>query len=63
MRADGTWNEAEQTAADTICPYCGVGCTLTLHVQDGEIVKATRRWTTTSRSAICASRAASGGGS
>jgi len=41
MRADGTWNEAEQTATDTICPYCGVGCTLTLHVQDGEIVKAT----------------------
>ncbi len=41
MRADGTWDEAKQTAADTICPYCGVGCTLTLHVQDGEIVKAT----------------------
>lgn len=41
MRADGTWNEAKQTVADTICPYCGVGCTLTLHVQDGEIVKAT----------------------
>ncbi len=41
MRADGTWNEAAQTSADTICPYCGVGCTLTLHVQDGEIVKAT----------------------
>ena len=28
-------------ATDTICPYCGVGCTLTLHVQDNEIVKAT----------------------
>ena len=41
MRADGSWNEAAQTATDTICPYCGVGCTLTLHVQDGEIVKAT----------------------
>ena len=26
---------------DTICPYCGVGCTLTLHVQDNEIVKVT----------------------
>ncbi len=26
---------------DTICPYCGVGCTLSLHVQDGRIVKAT----------------------
>ncbi len=41
MRADGSWNEAKQTATDTICPYCGVGCTLTLHVQDGDIVKAT----------------------
>ncbi len=41
MRADGTWDESAQSATDTICPYCGVGCTLTLHVQDGEIVKAT----------------------
>ena len=24
-----------------ICPYCGVGCTLELHVQDNEIVKVT----------------------
>jgi len=39
MRRDGTWDEASQTAVDTICPYCGVGCTLTLHTQDGEIVK------------------------
>ena len=27
--------------ARSICPYCGVGCTLTLHEQDGEIVKST----------------------
>jgi predicted molibdopterin-dependent oxidoreductase YjgC len=40
-RADGTWNEASIATTDTICPYCGVGCTLTLHVQDGEILKAT----------------------
>ena len=39
MRAAGTWDEERQTQTDTICPYCGVGCTLTLHVQDGEIVK------------------------
>jgi predicted molibdopterin-dependent oxidoreductase YjgC len=38
-RADGTWDESRQTATDTICPYCGVGCTLTLHVQDNQIVK------------------------
>jgi predicted molibdopterin-dependent oxidoreductase YjgC len=41
MRADGTWDESRQRAIDTICPYCGVGCTLTLHEQDGEIVKST----------------------
>jgi predicted molibdopterin-dependent oxidoreductase YjgC len=41
MRRDGTWDESRQKATDTICPYCGVGCTLTLHEQDGEIVKAT----------------------
>jgi predicted molibdopterin-dependent oxidoreductase YjgC len=39
MRAAGTWDEARQTATDTICPYCGVGCTLTVHVQDERIVK------------------------
>jgi predicted molibdopterin-dependent oxidoreductase YjgC len=40
-RAAGTWDEDRQTQTDTICPYCGVGCTLTLHVQDNEIVKVT----------------------
>jgi predicted molibdopterin-dependent oxidoreductase YjgC len=40
-RAAGTWDEEHQTRTDTICPYCGVGCTLTLHVQDNEIVKVT----------------------
>ena len=33
--------EERQTRTDTICPYCGVGCTLTLHVQDNAIVKVT----------------------
>ena len=31
---------ASQTGTDTICPFCGVGCTLSLTVQDGAIVKA-----------------------
>jgi predicted molibdopterin-dependent oxidoreductase YjgC len=39
MRTAGTWDEGRQTTTDTICPYCGVGCTLTLHVQDNQIVK------------------------
>jgi predicted molibdopterin-dependent oxidoreductase YjgC len=41
MREAGTWDEAAQTSTDTICPYCGVGCTLSLLVQDNEIVKVT----------------------
>jgi predicted molibdopterin-dependent oxidoreductase YjgC len=41
LRAKGEWRPEAQTTTDTICPYCGVGCTLTLHVQDGRIVKAT----------------------
>lgn len=41
MRQSGTWDATRQSTTDTICPYCGVGCTLTLHVQDGAIVKAT----------------------
>jgi len=41
MRAAGTWDEPRQSATDTICAYCGVGCTLTVHVQDEKIVKVT----------------------
>ena len=40
-REAGTWDESRQSVTDTICPYCGVGCTLSLHVQDNEIVKVT----------------------
>jgi predicted molibdopterin-dependent oxidoreductase YjgC len=39
LRRAGTWDEAAQTVTNTICPYCGVGCTLQLHVQDNRIVK------------------------
>ncbi|MBV8373526.1 MAG: 4Fe-4S binding protein, partial [Candidatus Eremiobacteraeota bacterium] len=39
LRAAGRWDETRQTQTDTICPYCGVGCTLRLHVQDESIVK------------------------
>jgi predicted molibdopterin-dependent oxidoreductase YjgC len=41
MRQAGTWNEPAQTETRTVCPYCGVGCALTLHVQDDRIVKVT----------------------
>ena len=41
MREAGTWDESKQAVTDTICPYCGVGCTLQLHVQDNSIVRVT----------------------
>jgi predicted molibdopterin-dependent oxidoreductase YjgC len=41
MREAGAWDESRQTHTDTICPYCGVGCDLTVHAQDGEIVRVT----------------------
>jgi predicted molibdopterin-dependent oxidoreductase YjgC len=41
LRQAGTWKEEAQTEVDTVCPYCGVGCNLTLHVQDDAIVKVT----------------------
>jgi predicted molibdopterin-dependent oxidoreductase YjgC len=41
MRNEGTWDESRQKQTTTICTYCGVGCNVTLHVQDNEIVKVT----------------------
>jgi predicted molibdopterin-dependent oxidoreductase YjgC len=41
LRKEGTWDETQQSQVDTVCPYCGVGCNLTLHVQDDAIVKVT----------------------
>jgi predicted molibdopterin-dependent oxidoreductase YjgC len=41
MREAGTWDESAQTVTDTICPYCGVGCAVSLHAQDDRIVKVT----------------------
>src|SRR5438270_10243515 len=41
MRGAGTWDEGRQSVTETVCPYCGVGCMLELHVQDNSIVKVT----------------------
>ncbi len=41
MRADDTWDESAQAETETICPYCGVGCQLTLLTQDERIVRVT----------------------
>jgi len=41
LRQAGEWAPERQQVTDTICPYCGVGCTLTTHVQDERIIKVT----------------------
>jgi predicted molibdopterin-dependent oxidoreductase YjgC len=41
LRRSGEWAPERQTATDTVCAFCGVGCNLTLHVQDEVIVKVT----------------------
>jgi predicted molibdopterin-dependent oxidoreductase YjgC len=41
LRDAGRWDEERQTVTDTVCSYCGVGCQLSLHVQDNRIVKVT----------------------
>jgi predicted molibdopterin-dependent oxidoreductase YjgC len=41
LREAGDWDEDRQTVTTTICPYCGVGCNLDVHVQDNTIVKVT----------------------
>src|SRR5262249_27668316 len=39
LRAAGEWKEEAQTKADTICPYCGVGCALATAARGERIVK------------------------
>jgi predicted molibdopterin-dependent oxidoreductase YjgC len=41
LREAGAWDEQRQTVTRTVCPYCGVGCNLELHVQDNTIVTVT----------------------
>jgi predicted molibdopterin-dependent oxidoreductase YjgC len=41
LRQTPDWDPESQTSTDTICSYCGVGCTLEVHTQDNEIFKVT----------------------
>jgi predicted molibdopterin-dependent oxidoreductase YjgC len=41
MRETGVWDESSQQVTRTVCSYCGVGCNLDLHTQEGRIVKVT----------------------
>ncbi len=41
LRQAGQWRPADQATTRTICPFCGVGCTLELTSQDNKIVRVT----------------------
>lgn len=41
MREAAIWDESSQEVTRTVCSYCGVGCNLDLHTQDGKIVSVT----------------------
>jgi predicted molibdopterin-dependent oxidoreductase YjgC len=41
LRAAGDWHPEAETVTTTICSFCGVGCNLELHVQQGSIVNVT----------------------
>jgi predicted molibdopterin-dependent oxidoreductase YjgC len=41
LREAGQWDESRQRQTTTVCPYCGVGCAITLHTQDDQVVKVT----------------------
>lgn len=41
LRAAGEWAPERQSVTTTVCPYCGVGCNLEIHVQDASVVKVT----------------------
>ncbi len=35
---------APERVVRSVCPYCGVGCQVDLHVRDGEVVRVTSPW-------------------
>ncbi len=42
-----------QAEVDTICTYCGTGCTITAHVRDNEILKITSKEQTLNEGWLC----------
>ena len=41
MREAMTWDQSKQEVTRTVCAYCGVGCNLDIHTQEGQIVNVT----------------------
>ena len=41
MREAMTWDQSKQEVTRTVCAYCGVGCNLDIHTQEGQNVNVT----------------------
>ncbi len=44
---------SQTQAVDSVCPYCGVGCTLTYHVKDNRVLWAEGRDSPTNQGRLC----------
>ena len=49
----GKGRKGRQTEVDTICPYCGTGCNITVHVKDNEILKISSKGQTWNEGWLC----------
>ncbi|HAS54006.1 MAG TPA: hypothetical protein DCS42_07695 [Nitrospiraceae bacterium] len=49
----GKGRQKDVQEVDTICPYCGCGCNLTLHVSRNEVVRVTSRPDTINEGWLC----------
>jgi len=41
LRETDDWHPEQESVTTTVCSFCGVGCNLELHVQEGQIVNVT----------------------
>jgi predicted molibdopterin-dependent oxidoreductase YjgC len=49
----GKGRQKDVAEVDTICPYCGCGCNLTLHVSRNEVVRVSSRQNTINEGWLC----------
>jgi formate dehydrogenase (NADP+) alpha subunit len=53
LEQDPAYRGTSGTTVDSVCPYCGCGCALTLEVKDRHIVRSRPRQETLSRGELC----------
>ena len=51
--AKGIYGGAADKQVDSLCPYCGVGCQVTFHVKDGDIIQVEGRDGPANQNRLC----------